>query len=235
MSSQKKKILIVDDEPDIREILEYNLKQAGYKVNKAKDGVEAVEKAKTLNPDLILMDIMMPNMDGVEACREIREDRSLDSCIIAFLTARGEEFTEIASLEVGGDDFIQKPIKPRVLLSRVKALLRRSGVDGITDRESTIVRIDGVELDPERFIVNIEGEEVNLPKKEFNILRLLMSNPGRVYGRDEIYSKIWGPDVIVGSRTIDVHIRKLRERIGEKRIKTVKGVGYKFSHRPNQA
>jgi len=235
MSSSKRRILIVDDEPDIREILEYNLKQAGYKVNKAKDGVEAVAKAKKLIPDLILMDIMMPNMDGVEACRQIREVKPLDNCIVAFLTARGEEFTEIASLEVGGDDFIQKPIKPKVLLSRIKALLRRSGGRTATDEESSIIQIGEVELDPEQFIVTIAEKVVDLPKKEFNILRLLMSNPGRVYGREEIYSKVWGPDVIVGSRTIDVHIRKLRERIGDKRIKTIKGVGYKFRNPPNKA
>lgn len=235
MSSDKKRILIVDDEPDIREILEYNLKQAGYKVNKAVDGIEGVAKAKKLTPDLILMDIMMPNMDGVEACRQIREDRSLDKCIVAFLTARGEEFTEIASLEVGGDDFILKPIKPKVLLSRIKALLRRSGGGTIKEVESTIITIGEVELDPEQFIVTIADQVIELPKKEFNILRLLMSNPGRVYERDEIYSKVWGPDVIVGSRTIDVHIRKLRERIGDKRIKTIKGVGYKFSDRTHKS
>lgn len=229
MSSNKKKILIVDDEPDIREILEYNLKQAGYKVSKAKNGEEAVEKAKKDTPDLILMDIMMPKMDGVEACRQIREDKKLDATIVAFLTARGEEFTEIASLEVGGDDFIQKPIKPKVLLSRIKALLRRSG--GTPEEESTILEIGDVKLDKGQFIVTIFDDQKELPKKEFKILELLMSSPGRVYGREEIYSKVWGPDVIVGSRTIDVHIRKLRERIGDKRIKTVKGVGYKFSDR----
>jgi len=232
MNSNKTKILIVDDEPDIREILEYNLKQAGYKVSKAKNGEEAVEKAKKNLPDLILMDIMMPKMDGVEACRQIREDKKLDHTIIAFLTARGEEFTEIASLEVGGDDFIQKPVKPKVLLSRIKALLRRAG--GRSNEPASIIEIGEVTLDMDQFIVIIKGDQKELPKKEFKILQLLMSNPGRVYGREEIYSKVWGPDVIVGSRTIDVHIRKLRERIGEKRIKTVKGVGYKFSDRTNK-
>lgn len=229
MSSKKKKVLIVDDEPDIREILEYNLKQAGYQVSKAKNGEEAVEKAKKETPDLILMDIMMPKMDGVEACRLIREDKKLDATIVAFLTARGEEFTEIASLEVGGDDFIQKPIKPKVLLSRIKALLRRSGAS--SEEETVILEIGDVTLDKDQFMVTIKDEQKELPKKEFKILELLMSSPGRVYGREEIYSKVWGPDVIVGSRTIDVHIRKLRERIGDKRIKTVKGVGYKFSDR----
>jgi len=232
MSSKKTRILIVDDEPDIREILEYNLEQAGYKVSKAKNGEEAVEKAKKNKPDLILMDIMMPKMDGVEACRQIREDKSLDNTIVAFLTARGEEFTEIASLEVGGDDFIQKPVKPKVLLSRIKALLRRSKIG--KSEPAAIIEIGEVTLDMNQFLVTIQGKQKELPKKEFKILQLLMSSPGRVYGREEIYSKVWGPDVIVGSRTIDVHIRKLRERIGDKRIKTVKGVGYKFSDRTNK-
>lgn len=226
MSNDKIKILIADDEPDIREILEYNLTKAGYKVHKAKNGLEAVTKAKKLKPDLILMDIMMPEIDGVEACSRIREDDSLNNCLVAFLTARGEEFTEIASLDVGGDDFIQKPIKPKVLLSRIKALLRRSRP--VANQESSILKHGDIELDPDQFVVTVGDKTIDLPKKEFLILQLLMSVPGRVFGREEIYTKIWGPDVIVGNRTIDVHIRKLRERIGEKRIKTVKGVGYKF-------
>lgn len=230
MGNDKIKILIVDDEPDIREILDYNLSKAGYKVHKAKNGLEGVSKAKKLKPDLILMDIMMPEIDGVEACSRIREDSSLDKSLVAFLTARGEEFTEIASLDVGGDDFIQKPIKPKVLLSRIKALLRRSRTK---DDDSNIIKHGDIELDPDQFLVNVSGKSKDLPKKEFLILQLLMSSPGRVYGREEIYGKIWGPDVIVGNRTIDVHIRKLRERIGEKRIKTVKGVGYKFNPSSN--
>ncbi|MBT8219111.1 MAG: response regulator transcription factor [Bacteroidia bacterium] len=223
--AKNKKILIVDDEPDILEILEYNLTESGYKVAKAEDGLEALSQAKSFQPDLILLDIMLPGMDGVEVCAKIREDPELDNCLVAFLTARGEDFTEIASLEVGGDDFIQKPIKPKVLLSRIKALLRRSKRSEEDDNE--ILEYKNIKLDQNQFLVFVGGKKVDLPKKEFYILKLLMSNPGRVYRRAEIFNKIWGDNVIVGNRTIDVHIRKLRERIGEKRIKTVKGVGYK--------
>ena len=224
MIQKHTKILIVDDEPDILDFIEYNLNKEGFKIYKAFNGKEAVETATRELPNLILLDIMMPVMDGMEACRQMREIKELDNTVIAFLTARNEDYSQIAGLEVGADDYISKPIKPRVLVSRIKALLRRSNRD--SDDQS--IKIGDLTINPETFEVHRDGNILNLPRKEFELLTLLLSKPGKVFTRDEIMRRVWGNDIIVGDRTIDVHIRKIREKIGEKRIKTVKGIGYKF-------
>lgn len=223
-----KKILIVDDEPDILEILSYNLRKEGFQIETANNGEEGLKKALVVLPDLIILDIMMPQMDGVEVCRHIRNQRSLDGTLVAFLTAREEDYSQIAALDVGGDDYITKPIKPRVLMSRVKALLRRNAKaeDGTDAANQTIIA--DLVIDREQFRVMQGDVEVELAKKEFELLNLLASKPGKVFTRDEIYNKIWGADVIVGNRTIDVHIRKLREKLGDEYIKTIKGIGYRF-------
>ncbi len=219
-------ILLVDDEPDILEIISYNLKAEGYKVKTASSGREGVEKAKKVRPDLILLDVMMPEMDGIEACEQIRKTPGLEHTIIAFLTARGEDYSQVAGFEVGADDYITKPVKPRVLTSRLKALLRRRPLEPATSEERTT--LGDMVIDIERYHIEIKGKVVDLPRKEFELLGLLASKPGKVFTRDEIMDRIWGTQVIVGGRTIDVHIRKLREKIGDERIKTIKGVGYKF-------
>lgn len=226
MTSLPHKILLVDDEPDILEFLSYNLKKEGYIVFTAINGKEAVAIAKKENPNLIILDVMMPDMDGIETCREIRELPGLKDVMIAFLTARNEDYSQIAGFEVGADDYINKPIKPRVLISRIKALLRRSG----TSTTDLVNKADmgGIKIDRERYLVFKGDLEFNLPKKEFELLDLLASKPGKVFTREVILDKVWGGDVIVGDRTIDVHIRKLREKLGEDFIKTVKGIGYKF-------
>ena len=220
------KILLVDDEPDILDFLGYNLKKEGYTVFTASNGVEAIAKAKKEIPHLIVLDIMMPEMDGIETCRQIREISALDSSVITFLTARNEEYTQISGFEVGADDFITKPIKPRVFLSRVKALLRRYKSDKPV--ASVIVDLGDIKIDMEKHMVYKGGVAIELPKKEFNLLSLLSSKPGKVFKRENILDLVWGDEVVVGDRTIDVHIRKLREKLGEDYIKTVKGVGYKF-------
>ena len=219
------KILIVDDEPDILEILQYNLTKAGYRVDTADDGMMGLEKARSGSPDLIILDIMMPEMDGVEVCRTLRADNTFDDTVITFLTARDEDYSQIAALDVGGDDYITKPIKPAVLLSRVKALLRRRGRS--TD-EGHIIQVGDLEVDREQVVVRRGTESIDLAKKEFELLSLLVSKPGKVFSREEIYNKVWGSDVIVGNRTIDVHVRKLREKLGDHYIRTIKGIGYKF-------
>lgn len=225
----KTKILIVDDEPDILEILQYNLKKAGYKVVVASDGRAGLEAARRERPDLIVLDIMMPEMDGVEVCRTLREQPEFDATIITFLTAREEDYSQIAALDVGGDDYITKPIRPKVLLSRIKALLRRQrGATASGRDESQIVRVGDLEVDQEQVVVRRGEEIIELAKKEFELFSLLVSKPGKVFTREEIFNKVWGSDVIVGNRTIDVHIRKLREKIGDHYIKTIKGIGYKF-------
>ena len=216
---------MVDDEPDILEMIGFNLEREGYEVLTAVNGRKAVELAKAHQPDLILLDVMMPEMDGMETCRELREDSKLNNVIIAFLTARNEDYSQIAGFDAGADDYISKPIKPRVLVSRVKALLRR-GV--ATVEEKTAQTLSGIVIDKERYIVLKDGVELSLPKKEFELLALLASQPGRVFTRENILSSVWGNDVIVGDRTIDVHIRKLREKLGDDFFKTIKGVGYKF-------
>lgn len=224
--SSAKKILIVDDEPDILEFLQYNLKKEGFVVVVAQDGLQGLTGAEQHKPDLILLDIMMPEMDGVELCRQLREKKEFQDTPIAFLTARDEDFSQITALDVGGDDYITKPIKPRVLLSRINALLRRSDRAGEDDPE--IIEAPPLRIDRTKMMVYREEEKIELPRKEFEILWLLASKPGRVFTREEIFDRIWGSEVIVGNRTIDVHIRKLRERLGENFIKTMKGIGYKF-------
>jgi two-component system alkaline phosphatase synthesis response regulator PhoP len=223
------KILVVDDEPDILEILAYNLRKEGFQVTTASNGEEGLKKAEEVKPDLIILDIMMPQMDGVEVCRNIRSRKEFDSTLIAFLTAREEDYSQIAALDVGGDDYITKPIKPRVLMSRVKALLRRpSGKAEEGAGEDDIIEMGDLVIDREKVVVTRGGEEIELAKKEFELLNLLISKPGKVFTREEIFNKVWGTDVIVGNRTIDVHIRKLREKIGDDYIKTIKGIGYRF-------
>jgi two-component system, OmpR family, alkaline phosphatase synthesis response regulator PhoP len=228
MSQEGYRILIVDDEPDVREFLSYNLSREGYEVLTATNGREAVEKAILKSPHLILMDVMMPGIDGIEACNEIRGISSLRNTVICFLTARGEDYSQIAGFEAGGDDYIVKPVRPKVLAHRIKALLKRSQLQ--TEALPTAILSPGgsIILDRERYLIIIDGKDLTVPKKEFELLALLMSKPGRVFSRDEIFTGIWGNDVIVGERTIDVHIRKLRERLGENYIHTLKGVGYKF-------
>lgn len=220
------RILIVDDEPDILEFIAYNLNKEGYTVFTASDGEEALRVAADCQPDLILLDIMMPVFDGVEVCRQLRATPQFAQTIIAFLTARDEDYTQIAALDSGGDDFINKPIRPKVLLSRIKALLRRKLVsDEQTDQ--TELGKDLV-IDRLKYQVLLKGQPIELPRKEFELLDYLASKPGRVFKRDEIYRHVWGPDIIVGNRTMDVHIRKIREKIGTHYIKTVKGIGYRF-------
>ena len=217
-----KKILIVDDEKDILELLDYHLIKEGYKTMKASNGKEALKVAKNFLPDLVLLDLMMPEMDGIETCLEFREDKILKDCLIAILTARAEDYSQIAGLNAGADDYINKPIKPRVLLSRIKALLRRT--ESKVNSDSNVE----LEIDTEKYVAILKGEEMLLPKKEFELLALLFSKPGKVFTREVILARVWGDDIIVGDRTIDVHIRKLREKLGNQYIKTVKGVGYKL-------
>lgn len=222
----KAKILIVEDDVDIVELLRYNLEKEGYQLESATNGVEGYEKLSAFMPDLILLDIMMPEMDGIELCAKIREEEKYADILIAFLTARGESFTHITALDAGGDDFIAKPIKPNVLKSRIKALLRRSKRHNQgTDQ---VLKFGEMEIDLESFTVAVGVKKVDLAKKEFELLKLLTSRPGKVFKREEILNKVWGSEVVVGDRTIDVHVRKLREKIGSHYIKTFKGVGYKF-------
>ncbi len=230
MKRSEQKILLVDDEKDILEFISYNLKKEGYEVFTARNGRDGIEMARKYLPQLILLDVMMPEMDGIETCEEIRKIPGLENTLIAFLTARGEDYSQIAGFEAGGDDYIIKPIKPKVLISRIRALLKRYEYisSGATEPAHSIISHEGLVLDRERFLVLKEGEELNLPKKEFELLALLVSRPEKVYTREEIFHKVWGDDVVVGDRTIDVHIRKLRGKIGEDHIKTIKGVGYKF-------
>lgn len=220
------RILLVDDEQDILEIVGYNLSQEGYQVYTAKNGVEAVAKAKKKNPHLVILDVMMPEMDGIEACETIRNTPGLESTIITFLTARGEDYSQLAGFEAGADDYIQKPIKPKVLMSKVKALLRRRKDE--TSESEDIHTIGELIINREEYKVINKGEELILPRKEFELLALLTSKPGKVFKRESILEKVWGSEVVVGGRTIDVHIRKLREKIGDDHFQTVKGVGYKF-------
>lgn len=224
---RNEKILVVDDEVDILEILKYNLEKEGYQVKIAHDGNAAIDIAMEFEPHLIILDIMMPGMDGIEVCQKLRTIPKFSSTIIAFLTARNEAFTQISALDSGGDDFINKPIKPNVFKSRISALLRRLQINNETSVDQ-ITKFGDLEIDSDQFKVTINDIDVGLAKKEFELLSLLASKPGKVFKRIEILNKVWGNDVIVGDRTIDVHIRKLREKIGEKYIQTMKGVGYKF-------
>ncbi len=226
MSNSKQKILIVDDEPDILELIEYNLNKEGYQVYVAHNGQEAVAEAKKYLPDLIILDVMMPKMDGIEACRIMRTMPEFKNTFMVFLTARSEEYSEIAGFNVGADDYIAKPIKPRALVSRINAILRRNQPS--EDSPDNKVEIGDLVIDREAFLVFQGGEKVVLAKKEFELLYLLASKPGKVYTREAILKNIWEDSVVVTNRTIDVHIRKLREKLGEKYVSTVKGVGYKF-------
>ena len=225
MKKKNIKILLVDDEPDILEIVGYNLNSEGYQVITAENGVQAVKKAKKEQPHLIILDVMMPEMDGIEACEQIRKIESLDKTIITFLTARGEDYSQVAGFDAGADDYITKPIKPKVLISKVKALLRRFKEE---EGKENIVKIGNLVINRDEYKIEHKGKEIILPRKEFELLSLLASKPGKVFKREDILDKVWGNEVVVGGRTIDVHIRKLREKIGDDCFKTVKGVGYKF-------
>lgn len=225
MKKKHIKILLVDDEPDIIEIIGYNLSSEGYKVLTAENGTEGVKLAKKEKPHLIILDVMMPEMDGIEACEKLRAVPDLSDTIITFLTARGEDYSQMAGFDAGADDYITKPIKPKVLISKVKALLRR--LKEKEDKED-IVKIGNLIINREEYKISIKGEEMILPRKEFELLSLLATRPNKVFKREDILDKVWGNEVVVGGRTIDVHIRKLREKIGDKRFKTIKGVGYKF-------
>ena len=230
MSENIFKILLVDDEVDILEFISYNLEKEGYKVYTAKNGLEAIKIAEKKIPHLIILDVMMPEMDGIAACEEIRKIPALKNTIIAFLTARGEDYSQIAGFEAGADDYITKPVRPKVLVSRVKALLKRTGEPAPVEvvQDVNTVSIGNLVIDKERYLIRMGGEEMILPRKEFELLSLLVSKPGKVFTREEIYYSVWGDNVVVGDRTIDVHIRKLREKIGNDHIRTLKGIGYKF-------
>jgi two-component system, OmpR family, alkaline phosphatase synthesis response regulator PhoP len=222
---QKIKVLVVDDEPDIVEILTYNLKKEGYEVETADDGIKAIKIANRFHPDVILLDIMMPNQDGVETCRQIREITELKKAFVIFLTARSEEYSEVAAFDVGADDYITKPIKPRALMSRIAALFRR---ESKKEQELIQIKIKDLIIDRTSYTIDKSGKTIILPKKEFELLYFLAKNPNMVFSRDDLLQNIWGADVYVLARTVDVHIRKVREKIGEDYITTVKGVGYKF-------
>lgn len=225
MKKKNSKILLVDDEPDILEIVGYNLAQEGYQVFTAKNGKEAIKVAQKEIPHLIILDVMMPEMDGMEACENLRQIPELKDVIITFLTARSEDYSQVAGLDAGADDYITKPIKPKILVSKVKALLRRLKT---TESHIDTLSIGNIEINREEYKIFKDGEEINLPRKEFELFYLLASKPGKVFKRDEILDRVWGNEVIVGGRTIDVHIRKLRTKIGDEYFKTIKGVGYKF-------
>ena len=223
MKKNKIKILIVDDEPDIIEILKFNLENEGYTVISAENGKVALKLAGEHIPQLIILDLMMPIMDGIEACERLRMDKKFNNTLIMFLSARGEDYSQVAAFESGADDYVTKPIKPRILNSKVKALLRRFKNDF-----GQILSYQNIVIDSEKYIVEVGGKTINLPRKEFELLFLLASKPGKVFKREKIMELVWGSDVVVGDRTIDVHIRKLREKVGENFLKTIKGVGYQF-------
>lgn len=217
-------ILIADDDEDIRELLKYNLEKEGYSVQLAVDGHDCLKKINALKPDLLLLDVMMPGMDGIEVCENLKSDESLKDILICFLTARSEDYSQIAGLEAGGDDYVTKPIKPKVILSRISAILRRKEV---TTNKPQLISED-LKINREKYLLEKNGVELQLPRKEFELLALLMSKPNMVFTREIILERVWGSDIVVGDRTIDVHIRKLRGKIGDDKITTVKGIGYKF-------
>lgn len=221
-------ILLIDDEPDILDFLSYNLKKEGFKVFTANNGEEGVKMTQQMNPSLILLDVMMPKMDGIETCQIIRRDLNITQPIIAFLTSRSEDYSQIAGFEAGADDYINKPIRPRLLISKVESLLRRLAL-GSTISANTVE--GSIKIDREKFMVELEGQKILLPKKEFELLELLASRPGKVFNREQILAIVWGNETIVGERTIDVHIRKLREKLGDDYIRTIKGVGYTFQEK----
>ncbi|AOW21180.1 response regulator transcription factor [Urechidicola croceus] len=224
MKKKDIKILLVDDEPDILEIVGYNLGNEGYSISTAENGIEAIEIAKKIRPHLILLDIMMPEMDGIEACEKIRATQGLEDVIITFFTARGEDYSQVAGFDAGADDYITKPVKPKVLISKVKSLLRRLK----TDKDDNLMSAGSITINRDEYLISKNGEDIFLPRKEFELFALLASKPGKVFKRDVILDRVWGSEVVVGGRTIDVHIRKLREKIGDNYFQTVKGVGYKF-------
>ena len=230
MSENKFKILLVDDEPDILEIISYNLKSNGFEVFTASNGVKALKKAKSILPDLIILDVMMPEMDGIETCEEIRKIPELSDTIITFLTARSEDYSQLAGFDAGADDYINKPIKPKLLVGKVKSLLRRLNKNKVTESKN-IINLGDLIIDRDEYKITLNKNEILLPRKEFELLYLLASKPGKVFKREVILEKIWGHEVVVGDRTIDVHIRKLREKLGDSRFKTIKGVGYKFKNK----
>ncbi len=223
-------LLLVDDEEDILEFLSYNLKNEGFVIHTASNGIDALKIAAKVKPHLVLLDIMMPGMDGIETCEEIRKLKSLERTLVVFLSARGEDYSQIAGFDAGGDDYITKPIKPKLLVSKIKSLLKRANVMLNNDDSSKVTKIVSGDLtiDRERYIVILKGVEIFFPRKEFELLSLLISKPDKVFSREEIFDNIWGDNIIVGDRTIDVHIRKLREKLGDKYIKTIKGIGYKY-------
>ena len=225
MEKDQTKILLVDDEPDIIEIIKFNLEKKGYKIYSASDGVEAIKMSQKILPHLIIMDVMMPKMDGIEACEHLRKDKRFLNTIIMFLSARGEDFSYVAAFEAGADDYVTKPIKPKVLVSKVKALLRRFKDE---NQKQNILDFGSLIIDKDQYKIILNEKEIFLPRKEFELFSLLTSRPGKVFKREIILDKVWGNEVVVGGRTIDVHIRKLREKIGDHYFKTVKGVGYKF-------
>ena len=226
MQNEEIRILLVDDEDDVLEFLSYNIRKEGYEVHTAKNGIKGLQKAVEIIPHLIILDVMMPEMDGIETCREIKQIPQLENTIIVFLTARGEDYSQIAGFDAGADDYVTKPVKPRLLVSRIKALLRRHRAE--TEPPGNQLDLGTMVIDRERYVVLLEGKEISLPKKEFELLQLLASKPNKVFTREEIFAKVWGDNVIVGDRTIDVHIRKIREKLAVNNIKTIKGVGYKF-------
>ena len=223
MSTEKIKILLVDDEPDILEFISYNLVKEGFEVFTCGNGKDAIQMARQERPQIIILDVMMPDLDGIETCRVIRETPELKDVLIAFLTARNEDYSQIAGFDAGAEDYINKPIKPRVLVSRIKALLRQGNLG-----DEEIVEMNGFFIDREKYLIKKDNLSINLPKKEFELISLLASRPGKVFTREDILKNVWGDDVVVGDRTIDVHIRKLREKLGDAYIRTIKGVGYKF-------
>lgn len=226
MQNEEIRILLVDDEDDVLEFLSYNIRKEGYEVYTANNGIKGLQQAIEIIPHLIILDVMMPEMDGIETCREIKQFQQLKNTIIVFLTARGEDYSQIAGFDAGADDYVTKPVKPRLLVSRIKALLRRHHSE--SEPASPLLDLGTMVIDRERYVVILEGKEINLPRKEFELLQLLASKPNKVFSREEIFAKIWGDNVIVGDRTIDVHIRKIREKLAVNNIKTIKGVGYKF-------
>ena len=225
MGSENFKILLVDDEPDILEIISYTLKSDGYLVFTAENVIKAIELSKKVKPQLIILDVMMPEIDGIEACEIIRNDSEIGNSLIVFLSARGEDYSQIAGFNAGADDYITKPIKPKVLKSKIKSLLRR-----LSQEERDLIKIGSLVIDRSGYKVSLNGKDISLPRKEFELLFLLCSKPEKVFKREFILESVWGKDVVVGDRTIDVHIRKLREKIGDSYFKTVKGVGYKFQN-----
>jgi len=228
MNNQEVRLLLVDDEPDILEFLGYSLRAEGFTVEVAGNGLDALKIARKFLPHLILLDVMMPGMDGIETCSHLRKTPELKEVMIAFLTARGEDYSQLAGFDAGADDYITKPVKPKILISRIRALLKRIRPAEDKIQDIKVIRVGELEVDQDRYMVTRLGKEVHLPRKEFELLLLLVKRPGRVFTREDIYRSVWGDDVIVGDRTIDVHIRKLREKIGDEHIRTVKGVGYTF-------